>query len=41
MHDMESAGIEIVNAICDFRNAPTDIISIRPDQDEGSEEKGG
>lgn len=31
MHDMESAGIEIVNAICDYRNQPTDIISIRSD----------
>lgn len=32
MHDMESAGIEIVNTICDLRTQPSDIISIRPDQ---------
>jgi biopolymer transport protein ExbB len=35
MHDMESAGIEIVNTICDLRSQPSDIIAIRPDQDEG------
>ncbi len=29
MYDMESAGIEIVNTICDLRNAPSDIIHIR------------
>lgn len=34
MHDMESAGIEIVNTICDLRTQPTDIISIRPDSSE-------
>ncbi|NNE91439.1 MAG: MotA/TolQ/ExbB proton channel family protein [Verrucomicrobiales bacterium] len=34
MHDMESAGIEIVNTICDLREAPSDIISIRPDKPE-------
>jgi len=32
MYDMESAGIEIVNTICDLRNQPTDIISIMPDR---------
>lgn len=31
MHDMESAGIEIVNTICDLRTQPSDIISIRQD----------
>lgn len=36
MHDMECAGIEIVNTICDFRNQPTDIISIRPDEESES-----
>lgn len=29
MHDMESAGIEIVNTICDLRSQPGDIISFR------------
>lgn len=33
MHDMESAGIEIVNTICDLRSEPNDIISIRSEQD--------
>lgn len=37
MHDMESAGIEIVNAICDYRNQPTDIISIRSDSGEAAD----
>lgn len=32
MHDMESAGIEIVNIICDLRSQPADIISIRSDR---------
>jgi len=31
MHDMEAAGIEIVNTICDLRNQPNDIISMLPD----------
>ena len=34
MHDMESAGIEIVNTICDLRDAPSDIIAMRPDKPE-------
>jgi biopolymer transport protein ExbB len=33
MHDMESAGIEIVNTICDLRSQPSDIISIRPESE--------
>ncbi len=33
MHDMECAGIEIVNTICDLRTQPNDIISIREDQE--------
>lgn len=38
MHDMESAGIEIVNTICDLRSATSDIISIRDDKpDEGED----
>jgi len=44
MHDMESAGIEIVNTICDFRAEPGDIISIRPELDQpggGHESKEG
>jgi biopolymer transport protein ExbB len=40
MHDMESAGIEIVNTICDLRSAPSDIISMRPDSGEGEEAPG-
>ena len=32
MHDMESAGIEIVNTICDLRIQTADIISIRSDR---------
>ncbi len=42
MHDMESAGIEIVNTICDLRTHTGDIISMRPESpakeigDEGS-----
>jgi len=31
IHDMESAGIEIVNTICDLRTQPNDIIAMRPD----------
>ena len=38
MHDMESAGIEIVNTICDLRSEPSDIISMRPDNEEASGE---
>ena len=34
LHDMESAGIEIVNTICDLRDAPSDIIAMRPDKPE-------
>jgi biopolymer transport protein ExbB len=41
MHDMESAGIEIVNAICDYRNQPTDIISIRPDVEAADDDRAG
>jgi biopolymer transport protein ExbB len=33
MHDMESAGIEILNTICDLRSQPSDIISIRPESE--------
>jgi biopolymer transport protein ExbB len=42
MHDMESAGIEIVNTICDLRSQPSDIISIRSDRvaDEADEATG-
>ncbi len=29
MHDMERAGIEIVNTICDLRDQPSDIIPIK------------
>jgi len=32
MHDMERAGIEIVNIICDLRAERSDIISLHPDQ---------
>ena len=35
--DMEAAGIEIVNTICDLRAEPTDIISIRKDTPEAEE----
>ena len=38
MHDMESAGIEIVNTICDLRSQPSDIISMRPDNEEANGE---
>ena len=38
MHDMESAGIEIVNSICDLRDQPSDIIAIRPDKPEETPE---
>lgn len=37
MHDMESAGIEIVNTICDYRGQTGDIISIRPEEEENGE----
>jgi biopolymer transport protein ExbB len=42
MHDMESAGIEIVNTICDLRAQPSDIIAIRSDRpaDEADEATG-
>lgn len=40
MHDMESAGIEIVNTICDLRSQPSDIISMRPDNEEANGEGG-
>ena len=32
MHDMERAGIEIVNMICDLRDQPGDIIPIKTDR---------
>jgi len=32
MHDMESAGIEIVNIICELRKQPSDIISLHPER---------
>lgn len=32
MHDMERAGIEIVNIICDLRNQRSDIIALHPDK---------
>ena len=40
MHDMESAGIEIVNTICDLRTHTGDIISMRPEapREEGDDE---
>ncbi len=31
MHDMEAAGIEVVNTICDLRVQRSDIIAMRPD----------
>ncbi|MEM7698308.1 MAG: hypothetical protein AAF236_07895, partial [Verrucomicrobiota bacterium] len=37
MHDMESAGIEIVNTICDLRLQPGDIIAMRSDVQSESE----
>ena len=40
MHDMEGAGIEIVNTICDLRSAPSDIISLRPDSGEEEDDIG-
>lgn len=39
MHDMESAGIEIVNTICDLRLGGGDIIAMRPDTPPAKEEK--
>jgi biopolymer transport protein ExbB len=33
MHDMERAGIEIVNIICDLRSERSDIISLHDRQD--------
>ncbi len=39
MHDMESAGIEIVNTICDLRNEPSDIIPIRSDRPDEEDEQ--
>ena len=41
MHDMESAGIEIVNIICDLRNQRSDIISLHPDhiEEEDNDER--
>ena len=38
MHDMESAGIEIVNIICELRNQNGDIISFEPDSEEEGDE---
>ena len=32
IYDMERAGIEIINTICDLRDQPSDIISIQPDR---------
>lgn len=40
MHDMERAGIEIVNTICDMRDQKGDIISIKPDKPAEEEEEG-
>lgn len=37
MHDMERAGIEIVNTICDLRDKPSDIIPMNSDRPEDSE----
>lgn len=41
MQDMECAGIEIVNTICDLRNQPGDIISIRENQEDSDSDSSG
>ena len=41
MHDMERAGIEIVNIICDLRKERSDIIALQPmREDDGNTGKG-
>lgn len=44
MHDMERAGIEIVNIVCDLRRERSDIIAMMPgdrsDEDLGEEDEG-
>lgn len=37
MHDMERAGIEIVNIICDLRKERSDIIALNPSRTDGGQ----
>lgn len=41
MHDMERAGIEIVNIICDLRRERSDIISMHPGREDDADAESG